>query len=179
MFMPAQSTLMCCCFSVWKTVLRAKQFIGLLLSVYACVCACVLFCARVHVRGCPQSLPRRLFKRYLHCFLHRQVKVMVAPSEYQLFCTTSKINTLYNTARGEYAGKSIRFISHLVFLSVPEAVIFLKRTKKFALKNAIIFSSLTQEKNRIIKNCTRLNGGEPPIQQQIWGKTKINLPKPG
>lgn len=167
--MPAQSALMCCCFSVWKTVLRAKRFIGLLLSVYACVCACVLLCARV--RGCPQSLPRRLFKRYLHCFLHRQVKVMVAPSKYQHFCTTSKINTLYNTAQGEYAGKSIRFISHLVFLSAPKTVLFLKHTKKFALKNTIIFSSLTHEKNRIIKNCTQLNGGEPPIQPQIWDKT--------
>lgn len=119
-----EHTDVCCCFSVWKTVLRAKRFIGLLLSGYACVCACVLLRARVHVRGCPQSLPRQLFKRYLHCFLHRQVKVMVAPSEYQHFCTTSKINTLYNTARGEYTGKSIRFISHLVFLSAPKSVSF-------------------------------------------------------
>lgn len=162
---------MCCCFSVWKTVLRAKRFIGLLFSVYACVCACVHLCVRVRVRGCPQSLPRRLFKRYLHCFLHRQVKVTVAPSEYQHFCTTSKINTLYNTARGEYAGKSIRFISHLVLLLLLKLSYFWSTQRNLPWRMQLYFLVWHKEKNRIIKNCTQLNGDEPPIQPQIWGKT--------
>ena len=86
------------------------------------------------------------------------MKVSVSPVNINISAQTAEINTLYNTASGEYTAK----VSDLIIWFVTAIFLYVLLTQKPAFKAAIIVSGFTclwikTENSKNYENCTQLD----------------------